>query len=63
MATEEIGERVPEIAGGAHPVDPQRSPRSVEWPRRSPMAAGRVHSTSEPPAPIFARVTAGSARC
>ena len=54
-------ERVPEIAGGAHPVEPRRRARSIEWPRRSPMAAGRVHSTSEPPAPRFARVTAGDA--
>ncbi len=39
----------------------QRRARSMEWPRRSPMAAGRVNSTSEPPAPRFARVTAGDA--
>jgi hypothetical protein len=48
------GERrkVPKIAGGAHPVEPRKHTRSIEWPSRSPMAAGRVHSSSsEPPAP------------
>jgi hypothetical protein len=53
MAMEERGERVPEIAGGAHPVDPLSG--------ISPIAAFRVHSTSEPAAPRFTRVTAGVA--
>ncbi len=36
--------------------------RSIEWPRCSPMAAGRVHSTSEPLAPTEIRPS-NSRRC
>ncbi len=39
MAMEDRGEIVPKIAGCEHPAEPRRRARSIEWPRRSPMAA------------------------